>query len=85
MEWNELEESSLRSKLGLALSNSHYADGTHDGEMRRLEIKDRRVANDPHDSRRKDKLIMGCHIHIDIYKGEYEMRGKVNGKLLNEE
>ena len=40
--------------------------------------------NDPRDSKREDKLIMGCHIPKDIYKGEYEMKGKVNGKLLNE-
>ena len=72
-------------KLGRALSNGYHTDGTHDGEVGRLGIRDKGVANDPHDSRRKDKLIMGCHIHIDIYKGEYEMRGKVNGKLLNEE
>ena len=27
---------------------------------------------------------MGLRILIDIYKGEYEMRGKVNGKVLDE-
>ena len=42
------------------------------------------MANDPHDSRRENKLITGHRILIDIYKGEYEMRGKVNGKPLNE-
>ena len=42
------------------------------------------MANDPCDSKRENKFITGHRILIDIYKGEYEMRGKVNGKLLNE-
>jgi len=32
------------------------------------------------DSRRENKLITGHLILVDIYKGEYEVRGKVNGK-----
>ena len=35
-----------------------------------------------HDSRRENELIMGRRILIDIYKGEYEMKGKVNSKSL---
>ena len=73
----------LQSKLGLAPSNEHHANGTHDGEMRRLGIRNRGMTNDPRDGRRTDKLIIGHRILIDIYKGEYEMRGKVNGKVLN--
>ena len=42
------------------------------------------MANDPRDSRGKDKHITGHCILIDIYKGEYEMRGKVYSKVLNE-
>ena len=42
------------------------------------------MANDPRDSRRKDKLITGHRILVDIYKGENEMRGKVYSKVLNE-
>ena len=42
------------------------------------------MLNDPCDSKRENKFITGHRILIDIYKGEYEMRGKVNGKLLNE-
>ena len=68
----------LQSKLGLAPSNRHRTYGTHNDEVRRLEIKDRGVANDPCDSRWKDKLIMGHRILIDIYKGEYEVREKVD-------
>ena len=30
------------------------------------------MANDPCDSRKDNKLIMGRRILIDIYKGEYE-------------
>ena len=40
------------------------------------------MVNDPLDSKRENKLITGRHILIDIYKGEYEMRGKVNGMPL---
>ena len=42
------------------------------------------MANDLRDSRRENKLITGRRIPIDIYKGEYEMRRKVNGKPLKE-
>ena len=52
--------------------------------MRRLGIRDKVMANDSRDSKRKDKLITGHRILIDIYKGEYEVRGKVNSKVLNE-
>ena len=52
--------------------------------MKRLGIRNKAVANDPRDSRREDKFIMGRRIPINIYKGENEMRGKVNGKVLNE-
>ena len=41
------------------------------------------MAYDPRDSRRKDKLIMGRRILIDIYKGENEMIGKVYREVLN--
>ena len=41
--------------------------------MRRLEIRDRGVANDPHDSRRKD-----------INERENEVKREVYGKILNE-
>ena len=64
------------------MSNGRVADGTHDRKVRRLGIGNRCVANDPHDSRRENKLIIGRRILIDIYKGEYEVREKVNGKPL---
>ena len=36
----------------------------------------------PHDSRRKNKLITGRCIPIDIYKGENEVRGKIYSESL---
>ena len=74
----------LRLKLGLTPSNRRHADGTHDDEMSKLRIRNRGLANDPRDSRRKDKLIMGCRFSIDINERENEVRRKVYGKILNE-
>ena len=62
----------LQPKLGFTSSNRHRSNGTYDGEMRRLGIRNRGVANDLPDSRKENKLITGCRILIDIYKGEYE-------------
>ena len=42
------------------------------------------MAKNSRDSRRENKLITGCYILIDIYKGEYKVRGKIYGKPLNE-
>ena len=74
----------LRLKLGLASSNGRRAQGTHEGEVNKLKIGNRGMANDPCDSIRKDKLITSHHILIDIYKGENEVGGKVYSKVLNE-
>lgn len=71
-----------RSWASLRLTDC--ADGTYDGEVRRLGVRERGVANDPRDSRRKDKLIMGHRISISIHEKENEMRGKVYSKVLNE-
>ena len=71
------------SKLGLAPSNRHRANGTHNGEMRRLGKRDKGAANDPRDSRRKDKLIIGRHISIDIDERENEVRRGVYGEGLD--
>ena len=38
-------------------------------EVRRFGKGNRKMAKDPHDSRRKNKLITGRCIPIDIYKG----------------
>ena len=42
------------------------------------------MVNDPRDSGRKNELITSCRILIDIYKGKYEVRGKVYGNTFNE-
>ena len=42
------------------------------------------MAKELRDSRRKNELITGRRIPIDIYKGEYEVRREVNRKILNE-
>ena len=74
----------LRSKLGLAPSNSCCVYGTHDREMWRLRIGDRHMAKNPHDSWREYELITGRRILIDIYKREYKVREKIYGKPLKE-
>ena len=40
------------------------------------------MAKNPCDSRRENELITGRHILIDIYKGEYEVRGKIYNESL---
>ena len=66
----------LRSKLGLALPNRSCVDGTHNGEVGRIRNRDRKMAKDPRDSRRKDELIIGRHILININDGSDEVNGK---------
>ena len=48
----------------------------------RIRVKDRKIANDPHDSQRENELIMGRCIPIDIYERENEMRRKVYREVL---
>ena len=40
------------------------------------------MVENPCDSRRKNELITGHYIPINIYKGEYEVRRKFNSKSL---
>ena len=72
----------FRSKLGLASLNRSCADGTHDSVIRRIRNRDRKMAKDPHDSRRKNELITGRCILININDGSDEVRGIVNRKIL---
>ena len=58
-----------RSELCLVPSNDSCIYGTHDRKVRRLGKGDRKMAKDLHYSRRKNKLITGHRIPIDIYKG----------------
>ena len=56
----------FRSKLGLALSNGSSVYGTHSKKVCRLRIGDRKMVENPRDSWRENKLIMGRRIPIDI-------------------
>ena len=56
----------LQLKLSLTPPDRTNADGTHDGEKRRERNINKEMLKDPHDSRRKDELIMGHRILIDI-------------------
>ena len=58
-----------RSKLCLAPSDDSNIYGTHNWKMMRLRKGDRKVAKKPCDSQRKNELITGHRISIDIYKG----------------
>ena len=40
------------------------------------------MAENPHDSRRENEHIIGHRILRDIYKGEYEVRGKIYSQSL---
>ena len=40
------------------------------------------MAKEPRNSRRKDELITGHRILMDIYKGEYEVRSKVDRDII---
>ena len=74
----------LLSKLGLTPSNRHRTNGTHDDEVRRLGIRSRKIVYDPHDSRRKYKLITNRRIPINIHVRENKVRRKVYSKVINE-
>ena len=67
----------LQSKLSLTLPNRTGFDETHGGVVRRNGNGNGKVAKDPRDSRRKDELIMGRRILIDIEDKSDEMRGEV--------
>ena len=72
----------LRSKLSLASSNRTSVDDTHGGIVRRIKNRDGKMAKDPHDSWRKNELITGRCILININDRSDKMRGEVNGKIL---
>ena len=73
-----------QSKLDLTPSNSSSIYDTYNRKMRRLRIGDRKTTKKPRDNRRKNELIASYCILIDIYKGEYEVRGNNYGKPLKE-
>ena len=72
----------LRLTLGLASSNGYYIYGTHNRKAWRFKVGDGRMVKNPCDSRRGNEPTTGRRILLDIYKGEYEVRGKFNSKSL---
>ena len=58
-----------RSELCLAPLNDSSVYGTYHGKMRRDGKRDGKMAKNLRDSRRKNELIMGRRIPIDIYEG----------------
>ena len=70
------------SQLCRALLNISCIYGTHICEVGRLGIEDGKMEKEPRDSRRKNELITGHHILIDIYKGGYEVRKEVYRDIL---
>ena len=57
--------------------NEIGVDGTHGGEVGKIRNGDGKMVKDPHDSRRKDELITGHCILIDIKDRSDEVRGEV--------
>ena len=66
----------LWSKLGLVPSNSRCVYSTHNREVCRLKIGDRKMAKNSYDNRKKNELITGRHIPIDIYRESKKWEGK---------
>ena len=72
----------FRSKLSLTSLDRTSTDSTHDGEERKERKGNVKVLKDPHNSRRKDELIMSSGILIHIYNRCDEVRRKVERKIL---
>ena len=56
--------------------------GTHESERVERRRRDEKVAQNPHDSRRKDKLITGRRILRNIYQRQNKVGGEVYSKML---
>ena len=71
------------AKLCKTSLNSSGINGTHECEVGRLGVEDKKVANESHDNGRKNELITSQRVLIDIHKGEYKVWRKVNRDILN--
>ena len=71
-------------KLGLTPLNRTNVNGTYGGEVGRIRNGDGKMAKDLCDSRRKNELITGRCILIDIKDRSDEVKREVNGKILKE-
>ena len=72
----------LQSKLGLTSPNRSCTDGTYNGEVGRIRNRDRKMAKNSHDSRRKYELITSCCMLININNGSDEVSREVNSKII---
>ena len=72
----------VQLKLAFAPSHRLGVDGTYGGEIRRIRNRNGKMAKDPRESQRKDELITGRRILIDIKDRSDKMRGEVNKKIL---
>ena len=63
--------------MSLTPPNKTGVDDTHGGVVRRNRNGNGKVAKDSRDNRRKDELIMGRRIVIDIEDRSDEVRGEV--------
>ena len=68
---------SPRSRLGLAPLNRSYVDGTHNSVIRRIRNRDKIMVKDSCGSWRKDELITGHRILININDRSDEVKGEV--------
>ena len=69
-------------ETGLTPSNNSSIYGTHSKDGCKLRLGDRKMVENLCDSQRKNELITGRRIPIDIYKGENEVRGKIYSESL---
>ena len=53
--------------------NGSGVNGIYEHEVGRLRTEDRKVVKELRDNQRKNELITGHRILIDIYKGEYKV------------
>ena len=71
-------------KLSLTPLDRTSIDGTHNGEERWKRNGIKEVCDDLRDSQRKDELIMGSSVFIDIYNRCFKVRGKIDGEILHQ-
>ena len=71
-----MRPSAFGAALSKVVQNSANGSGvncTHECEVGRLGIGDRKVAKESRDSGRKNELITSRRVLMDIYKGEYKV------------
>ena len=77
-----LNPSVARPKLDLVTLNGSVIYGTHDVKMVERWKRNGKMAQNPPDSGRKDGLITGRQIQMNIYDRKNEVRGKIYSEML---